>query len=110
MAVVQTTIIAAPHQHGHKRAVVKCNDKRITLRCTSPKVEHTGLAGDWKQVPRGGDRPLLGMAGRQLHGAKVTAIIAHNNGSPVEDILADLINISRNAVNQVTLANYGYLD
>lgn len=110
MAVARVTIIAPPHQRGHKRAIIKSGGKRVVLRCTSPKVEHTGLAGDWKQVPRGGDRPLLGMAGRQLHVAKVTAIIARDDGSPVEDILVDLINISRDADHKVTLAQYGYLE
>lgn len=112
MAQARVTIVAAPHQHGHKRAIVKSGNKRIVLRCTSPKVDHSGLAGDWKQVPRGGDRPLLGMAGRQLHVAKVTAIIARDDGSAVEDILVDLINISRdgNDDHKVTLAHYGYLE
>lgn len=108
--VVKTTIVAAPNQHGHKRAIVKSGSRRIILRCTSPKVDHSGLAGAWKQVPRSGDRPLLGMDGRQLHVAKVQARVARDDGSAVEDILVALINISRDGQNTVTLANYGYLE
>lgn len=110
MAVVQTTIAAARQPHGHKHAVVKSGHERVVLRCTSPKVDHGDLAGAWKQVDRDGDRPLLGMTGRRLHTAKVEAIVARNDGSPIEDVLVHLINVSRDPVNRVTLANYGFLE
>lgn len=110
MASVIATIIAGPQPKGHKHAVLRCHGTRIVLPSTNPQVDHTGFAGDWQEVPRAGDKPLLGMAGRQLHQQKVTVKVARKDGSPVEDILANIINMSRDSDHVVTLANYGYLE
>lgn len=110
MPHVQVTIVAAANPKKHKHAVLRCGDRRIVLPVTSPKVDHSGFAANWQQVERPGEKPLLGVAGKQLHVARFEVLIARKDGSPVEDILVDLLNMSRDSTNVVTMHHYGYLE
>lgn len=110
MTTVIATIVAAPNPSGHRHAVLRCHGKRVVLPSTNPAVEHTGFAGDWQAVPRNGEKPLLGLAAGQLHQQKVTCRVARKNGASVEDLLVDIINMSRDPDHVVMLAHYGYLE
>lgn len=109
MAGVQVSIVAAKNPPGHKHAVIKCAGQRLVMTITSPAVDHDGLAGDWKQVPRAGDRPFIGMAGLVLETAALTCVLAHRDGSSVEADVKRLRAFARNPDHYVTVANYGSL-
>src|SRR4051794_4478280 len=110
VTTVLATIIAAPNPSGHRHAMLRCHGTRHLLPTTNPAVGHTGFAGDWQTVPRSGEKPLLGMAAGQLHQQKVTCKVARKDGSPVEELLTLILNMSRDADHVVTLAHYGYLE
>lgn len=110
MPLIQVTLMAGANPAKHKHAVLRCGDTRIVLPVTSPKVDHSALAANWQQVERPGEKPLLGVAGQQLHVARVDVLIARKDGSAVEDILVNLLNMSRESTNVVTMHHYGYLE
>lgn len=107
MAAVQVTIVAAANPPGHRHAVLRCGGKRVVLPITSPATDHAGMAGDWRQVPRPNDRPLIGMAGLQLQTTKLTCTVADTSGGSVEPMLRQISDFARDPDHHVAVANYG---